>query len=122
MTTPILLNCQLQHEDCFIYIHGGLPKGRNPSHPSDQEERRDPGQEYHQVKTQLHLTGVGDFLVTCVEDAHTQYHLGDLPNSHRADTGSLIQVNKSACDNGPVCFPMQVGIVYPPQQIGNRFL
>ena len=80
-TTPILLNWQRQHKYCFIYIHGGLPKDITSAHLSDQEGRRYPGQEYHQGKTQLHPTGVGDVLATGLEGALNQYPLEDLPYS-----------------------------------------
>ena len=73
MTYPRLLNWQQQIEYCFISIHGGLLEDRTSFHLSDLEGRQDPGQEYHQGKTQLHPTGLGDVLATGLEDALTQY-------------------------------------------------
>ena len=61
MTNKILLHYKQQHEDCFISIHGGLPKDRTSAHLSDKEGRRYTGQEYHQSKSKLHPTGVGTF-------------------------------------------------------------
>ena len=69
-----------------------------------------PGQEYHQGKTKLHPTGVGDVLATELDDALTQYPLEDLPDSYQADTGAIIQADQSACNNGPVRLPRQVGV------------
>ena len=122
MTNPRLLNWQQQNEYCFISIHGGLPTDQTSAHLSYQYGRRDPGQEYHQGKTQLHPTGVGDFLATDLEDSLTQYNMEDLPDSYRADTGALIKANKSAYENGLVLRPRQVGVGYPPHQSGNILL
>ena len=58
----------------------------------------------------MHPTVVGDVLATGLEDTLTQYPLEDLPDSYRADTRALIQADKLACENGPVCLPGQVGI------------
>ena len=93
MTNPILLHWQQQNEYCFISIHGVITKYQTYSHLYDQEGRRDIGQEYHQGKTQLHPTGVGDVLATVLEDALTQYPLEDLPDYYQADTGALNQAD-----------------------------
>ena len=105
MTTPRLPHWQRQHEDCFISIRRGLPKDLKSAHLSDQEGRQDLGQEYHRGKTQLHPTGTGDVLATVLVDALTQYPLEDLPDTYRADTGALIQDDRSAYNNVPVCRP-----------------
>ena len=57
----------------------------------------------------MHLTVVGDVLATFLEDALTQYTLEDIHDYYRADTGALIQANQSACNNGPIRLPKQVG-------------
>ena len=72
--------------------------------------RRDPGQEYHKGKTQLHPTGVGEVFATGLEDTLTQYPLEDLPDSYQAYTGELIEANHSACNKGPVSLPRRLGV------------
>ena len=75
-----------------------------------------------QARAQLiYSTGMCFVLPACLKDALPYCPLEYLPYSDRPDSRTLVEVNQTACDFGPVCSPRWVCVGHSSSQGGYGF-